>query len=427
MRLGWLTIFMLITTLTLVGCKSETSQPVAPDPKAAEAKQETSDKVGGPTVNRPEDDIARWTAIVASQSTANNWNELSYANLQAGRWDAAVEAGEKALKLQHDHPYALYNTGTALLELGRAQEALFYLRKTSGLQPTRPEPHTGLARAYQSLGHYLLASYHARTALTLSKGEPETATLERSIQTMLDGAPPADYADTCAQKLTNGQFFLCLFQEPGPEQVATASSYPTHRYTLYAAAAGRPVQRIPLGYTSAGEFVLTTLPESQSGYWLKGGPVGAGVARTLEWRLFAWDGDELRQILFTGGDFFEGEVSDFMRSPYEPQIIEELISTTHRDDFSGSRTMRTTRRLSLSEGTAAVVATEEIITGPLSQISPEIEVTASPSYKWAYPLAAGAEIYVDGKPSARENLAIGMRTTITVENGQITKVDARSK
>jgi hypothetical protein len=376
----------------------------------------------------PETEIARWKETVARQPTADNWNELSFAYIKAGNWQAAVEAGNEALNLKRDHPYALYNTGLALVRSDKAMAALSHLKRTAGLQPDRHEPVMVLAQAYQQLGHHRLATYYAQQAVTLAKGDQEALQTERSVAEMLTPKPPIELATVCVRRLSDGPFSLCLYEEPGPEQTVdrVGSAYPGRRYTLWYGTGGNLTNSIPVGYTQPGEIVAVTLPGGVKGYWLPGGPVGALVAGTMEWRLFARVGAELRQILFLGGDRSEGgDVSDFMRARSVPEVNGDEIRASHRDDVTGSRMLTTIRRISLAEGTVTVVAEEESVRGPLTQLTPKVEVEANWSYKWAYNLSDGARILVDGQPATLADLKIGMFATITVKSGKIVQLDAR--
>ena len=358
---------LLIVMLIAAGCARNTGRGVSVPPAKSIGQTQQQQPVGqqqpvapaGTLADPVETEIAKWKETVARQPTADNWNELSFAYMKAGRWDAAAEAGNEALALNPDHPYALYNTGLALVRSNKAMAALPHLKQTADMQPDRHEPVMALAEAYQQLGHHLLATYYARQAVTLGRGDPEARQTEQSVAEMLEARPPADLATACAKRFTDGAFSLCLYQEPGPEQPVSrgGSAYPGRQYTLWYGSDGRLSRSIPLGYTQSGEVVATTLRGGVKGYWLSGGPVGALVANTEEWRLFVREGDRLRQILFIGGDRHEGgRVSDVMRAPSVPTVNGDEIRASHRDDVTGSGTVTTIRRISLSEGTVTVVA-----------------------------------------------------------------------
>lgn len=409
-----------LLVILALGCSRPTAPPVSapvvseqPAAVAPRAQQPEQPQAG--SVADQQATIARWSVAVQRDPTADNWNELSYAYIQAGQWEAAAEAGRQALTLQSKHPYALYNTGLALLEAGSLRSAALYLREMAELQPDRPEPEIALARAHQGLGQYRLAHFHAGRGVTLSGGSAEAKKVAQAVEAMLLGAPPDGYASQCVQRLTHGKLFLCLVQEAD------------ERFTLLVAPDGRPVQRIPVGNSGAGPLTATRLPDGQTGFWLQGPYIGAMVAGTVEWRLFAWDGERMSQILFTGGDSYEGRSSDFMRAPGLPRIDHDSISVGQRDDMTGSIRYRTVRRLSLAESEAAVISFVMIIPGEITGLGSMISVTGAPGYPWTYPLADGAHILLDGKPSRLTEISRGMRATIEVEHNRITLLDAVSR
>ncbi|HWH68232.1 MAG TPA: hypothetical protein VNT26_02565 [Candidatus Sulfotelmatobacter sp.] len=415
--------FLLLAALAATACTSGEA-PRVTAPTVESAVQQSPSVIENPLLA----EIARWEAKVAAEPTADNWSELSYANIKAERWEAAAKAGGEALKQKSDHPYALYNTGLALVRLNKAMAALPLLKQTAAQQPDRYEPQMALAEAYQQLGHYLLASHYARGAVGLAKGDPAALRAERAVADMLTLKPPADLDTACVQRVTDGGFFLCLYEEPAPQRTvdSVASAYSGKRYTLWYGPAGQAPRPISVGYTTAGKLETVALPGGATGYWLPGGYVGAGVAGTREWRLFVREGNGLRQMLFLGGDNYEGGmVSDYMRSPSVPTVKGDEIVTSHRDDVTGSRSIRTRRRISLAEGTVTAVMEEEIIRGPLTQVTPMVEVESGFNYKWSYPVAEDARVSLNLQPAKLADLKIGMYATITVVGGRITQIDAK--
>ena len=79
-------------------------------------------------------------------------NDAGYAKMQAGDYQGALPLLQSAVQKLNGvgyptEAYANYNLGYTLLQLGRCDEAIPYLKKARKLEPERSEPGQALARA----------------------------------------------------------------------------------------------------------------------------------------------------------------------------------------------------------------------------------------------------------------------------------------
>jgi tetratricopeptide (TPR) repeat protein len=84
----------------------------------------------------------------------------------------------RALELDPNFPYALYNLGWSLVAQGRAREALEPLKRTAAMQPRRWEPYQRLSEAYAMLGEADKAAAYARDATYLRTGRRPSASAD---------------------------------------------------------------------------------------------------------------------------------------------------------------------------------------------------------------------------------------------------------
>lgn len=226
------------------------------------------------------------TKASASKPTADTWNLLSYGHLLSGDWAAASEAGQKALKLDADHPYAMYNTGMAQIELKQYVTAIQYLLGAAEMQPERAEPYLGLARAYQESGHYALAMDALADALRLAPGDAGAKKLQAAVDGMVKRTSPADL--TAAKvKLEDGAYSIYLF--PGAQAYVYLKGPDGF--------VGLPVGKV--GAENWTQFRRLELPGGAVGYLLPGESIGAYVANSVAGRLFVRTSDgQFRQVVF---------------------------------------------------------------------------------------------------------------------------------
>jgi Flp pilus assembly protein TadD len=89
-----------------------------------------------------------------SSADGHTLNDQGYSRMQAGDFAGAVSLLQQAVqKLSGSGPsdpyeaFANYNLGYSLLQLGRCDEAIAYLRNADRLEPWRHEPRKALQRA----------------------------------------------------------------------------------------------------------------------------------------------------------------------------------------------------------------------------------------------------------------------------------------
>lgn len=268
--------------------------------------------------------------------TADTWNLLSYAHLLRGEWQAAADAGEEALKLDDSHPYALYNTGMAKVELKQYGAAISYLRADTEEQPDRAEPCLGLARAYQETGRHALAADAVAAALKLAPGDANAKQRQAAVDALISHTLPADAATPLLQD--------------GPYAIYLLPGKPSYIYLKGPdGITGLPVGDLPK--TDLTAVVRVDLPGGAVGYFLRGEPFGAYVSGSLQWRLFVRQPDgQFRQVLFlnpTGrlvnGETFPGQpVDDWLRAGGVPRVEGDRFTATYGDDASGKSTVKAT-------------------------------------------------------------------------------------
>jgi Tfp pilus assembly protein PilF len=164
---------VLATALALAGCASTTGDQTEVRRLQARAAYERGlshldKREAAPALTAIQE------AISIDATVPVYWNALGWLYLQLARPEVAHAAFTKATGLDETYAEAHLNTGVALAELGRWEEALAAYRKALSL-PTLSTPHT----AYQNIGValYNLKRYRdAEEALKFALGlEPKLA------------------------------------------------------------------------------------------------------------------------------------------------------------------------------------------------------------------------------------------------------------
>ena len=96
--------------------------------------------------------FAYWPTPESNTSYAVSYNLTGTALNNQGAYDLAVEYLNKAVALEPNSYYIVYNLAVALLNKGDSAEAVEYLRKADRLKPDNPQILSGLAVAYRRLG-----------------------------------------------------------------------------------------------------------------------------------------------------------------------------------------------------------------------------------------------------------------------------------
>lgn len=442
-RSGWLACLMVCLTL-MTGCANEqagSAPPPAPEPTApapADPSPQPSGPLTGPELREQalalmskgdyEGAIGRWTELVALEPTADNWNELSHANLLAKRWDEAKAAGQKALALKQDHPFALYNTGMALLEGGDYCRALYYLHHTALLQKGRFEPLVGLARAYLADGRVAPAQYLAEQAEAM--GSTEARAVKEEAERLRRGAAPSDLETASVIKHTDGPAALYLYPE-------SANGCDGKRYTLYAVRAGGGVSRLPVGSLGnpAPDLQRVTLSTDVTGYWLRvPREVFSHVSGAVQWRLIILKEGQLGQILFFP-DQVRGNSPlevDWVAAAGQPSLKGNMLYAAYRDSASGTQIVEDTWRLFADMQTAAHAGTARRLEGQLTRVGPTITVIArnrldvlQEQYPYTFALE-GAELRQQGRVIAPSDLRPGMEVSLTLAGQQLQRLEVLS-
>gem|GEM_PF-6058155 len=156
----------------------------------------------------------------AEPQTADEWDARCYSLGQARRWQEAAEACRKALALEKDHAFALYNLGWAEYNLGQYLPSRTDVGRSDHLQKgQRWETRYLLGRIAEALGEKSRAAVDYETAAALAKGvSPEPAkALERLKDHLpLPMPPPAGW-----NYFGNGRYGFRIFYpadwKPQPE------------------------------------------------------------------------------------------------------------------------------------------------------------------------------------------------------------------
>jgi Tfp pilus assembly protein PilF len=285
-------------------------------------------------------------AAETDPKNAGIWNLLSYGHMLDKQWQAAADAGRRALELDKSHPYALYNTGMAEVELKEYPAAINHLQRAAKAQPDRAEPLLGLARAYVETGRLALATEAVAAARKLAPDAVGAA--ELALAGMVQRTAPADLA-AAKVRLEDGAYTISVY--PG------AGEAPTVVYlTGPEGVVGLPVG----GFTPAdwARFWRVDLPGGAVGYFIPGGEmVGAYVSGSSPYRLFVRTPDgRFQQVVFFGSDeMMVPRDADFLRSAGVPKVQGDKLIATYGDDASGKTTIKVTWQFKLDEMKATFV------------------------------------------------------------------------
>ena len=269
--------------------------------------------------------IARWKELTAKEPSADNWNDLSYAQLLAGQYTDAAASAYTALKLNPNHAGAQYNVGMALLERPDLTTAAVWLDRSARAQPDRFEPLIGLARAALAEGEAGLAGHYLSKARQIAGGEAEAAKWQPALDKLTAPGPaPA----SCAAQLTDGPVSLCVTDS-------------AQRRELYLLAGQGPAQRTTLGH--AWQLIALekgSLPDGRVAYWVKS---QSAVVDVYVWQAFVVSDGKLRQLLFQGGSDIQMLGTDeFVKSYAMPRVKGNELEASHRHEADPSKgvTMR---------------------------------------------------------------------------------------
>ncbi|MGA3170854.1 MAG: tetratricopeptide repeat protein [Chthoniobacteraceae bacterium] len=137
-------------------------------------------------LDRLDDAIAQYHAALAlAPDNAKTWFNLGNALRAQGRNELALDAFSHAIDENARWVSPRYETGTILLESGRAAEAGWQAETIVHLDPEALSGHYLMARAAAAIGRFDVATAEAATALEIAKNAGDEKTI-RQMQDALD-------------------------------------------------------------------------------------------------------------------------------------------------------------------------------------------------------------------------------------------------
>jgi tetratricopeptide (TPR) repeat protein len=132
----------------------------------------------------PEEAIALYEKSLACVPTAEAHTFLGWTLSFKGDYEGAIRACHRAIEVDPEFGNPYNDIGSYLIALGRAKEAVPWLRKAMGAARYEPRhyPHVNLARVYVKLGHLDAAIAQLRLALAIApQYRPARAELHRLL------------------------------------------------------------------------------------------------------------------------------------------------------------------------------------------------------------------------------------------------------
>ncbi len=120
--------------------------------------------------------------------TAKAYTFLGWAYSMKGDFETAIEYCKKAIELDPDYGNPYNDIGAYLIELGRPEEAIPWLKRAIVAKNYEPRhfPHMNLARAYMMLGKYYDALHEVNRALEIEPNYKPAKVLKHQILAMLN-------------------------------------------------------------------------------------------------------------------------------------------------------------------------------------------------------------------------------------------------
>ena len=117
-------------------------------------------------------------------ATAEAHAYLGWAKSTRGQLDDAIAHCHEAIRLDPEFPNAWNDIGAYLIELGQADDALFFLKRATRMKshPSRCFPHYNLHRAYLALGDRGRAIAEVQSAL---EADPEFSPAQDALMDLL--------------------------------------------------------------------------------------------------------------------------------------------------------------------------------------------------------------------------------------------------
>jgi tetratricopeptide (TPR) repeat protein len=146
--------------------------------------------LGGRTILRNEDygsELDIWTDTAAKRpENARALNNLGSALVRLGRYEEAEASLRTALELRPHYADAHGNLGVVLANLGRRDEAIRHCRRATAYQPNSSDAHLNLANALAVLGHLEEAVEQCEKALEIEPNYPEVHANLGNVLLMLE-------------------------------------------------------------------------------------------------------------------------------------------------------------------------------------------------------------------------------------------------
>lgn len=111
--------------------------------------------------------VVLYEKSIRLHATAEAHTYLGWVKSTRGELDLAIEHCLEAIRLDPEFGNPWNDVGAYLIEQGRAEDSLFYLKRATRLPQSAPRcfPHYNLHRAYLALGDRSRAVEHLRAAL----------------------------------------------------------------------------------------------------------------------------------------------------------------------------------------------------------------------------------------------------------------------
>jgi Flp pilus assembly protein TadD len=154
--------------------KKQQSPPPSPPPRPREKRESASRPRGKQTSRSPRQAIlAMKRAIRQDPENAGAHYNLGTALLHLGRDQEALESFQKVVSLEPRSAAAHVGRGVALNRLGKGHQAVAAFRKALTLKPDDPLTYLNLGIAYRRLGRHQLGCHAVLQAIRLEPDYPE--------------------------------------------------------------------------------------------------------------------------------------------------------------------------------------------------------------------------------------------------------------
>lgn len=364
-------IALALSLLLLAGCASvEKSPDPAPVVVPPEKAPPTPDAQGRPSeaeakalaqAGKWAESARVWEALATASPTAENWNEAAFAWLQADDAAKALAAGRQALALNKEHPYALYNMGLAELAASNPCGAVVSLDAAFRLQPDRWEPALALAKALALAGNKSAAPLRLARAIELGAPAAEVEPVQNWVA--IAAAPPSVDELTRLGEPAGVAAGTAIYHwvNPGhPCKVGAANEYwaVTNGQAVLLSAALSQIDQMAL---------LTTLPDGDQIFALRGGPAPNYVSAALSFYVVRLGAEQATLIQYDGDwQRFHQALSSrtTLYGTNFPVLSGTELKMSHRNPASGKSTINLTWQVDWATNVATLIKLDEDLRDP---------------------------------------------------------------